>query len=106
MFTIMALSASEGFGVSGALQLLSIRFFCFSPSVWLLFSSIPFFLILNYLGFYKSERYKTLLKGKPKFMASDIASIMLTALFFLVTASFIFLGPIYAKDLLKDHCGR
>jgi uncharacterized membrane protein len=43
MLTIMALSASEAFAVAGTLQLLLIRFFCFSPSVWLMFSSTPFF---------------------------------------------------------------
>jgi hypothetical protein len=106
MLTIMALSASEAFAVAGTLQLLSIRFFCFSPSVWLMFSSTPFFLTMNYLLFYKSGRYKTLLKEKPKFLASNIASIILTGVFFLITASFIFWGPIYAKDLLQEYCGR
>lgn len=105
MLTIMALSASYSFPVAMILQIITIKN-CIVVDTWLMFLFVPFFILINYLYFIRSGRYKIILEKKPKILNSNLFSVFFVVLFFLITISFMFWGPIYAKELLLSHCGR
>ncbi|MCX2576353.1 hypothetical protein [Pedobacter sandarakinus] len=106
MLTIMALSASCSFPVGMILQIILIKKYCNIIDAWQLFLLIPFFILINYFYFFRSGRFKIILEKKPKILNSNLLSIFCVILFFLITISFMFLGPIYAKEFLVNHCGR
>ena len=57
---------------------------------------------LFYFKYYKSGRGKRIVeKEKPKFFGSNTASIILTILFFLISMSFLFLGPDIVREILE-----
>lgn len=105
LLTTMALSASEGFALSVTLSILLIKFFCFEMTNFLMFLPTCLFLLFNYFFFYKSGKAIEITKEKPMFFLNHKLSVIITLLFFIITLSFMFWGPIYTKYLLETYCG-
>jgi heme/copper-type cytochrome/quinol oxidase subunit 2 len=64
-----------------------------------------FLLLLNYLFVYKTGRNVEIVKEKPKFWRNNKLSVIITAIFFLVTTSLLFIGPILGRGIMENHCG-
>jgi hypothetical protein len=102
--TVFVLSVSEGFLINFLIQFLSANFYCESLSLWTMILVQLLIILINYLYFNKSGRAKKIVKLKPMFFSNHMLSIILTVLFFVVTSSFIFWGPIYLKTFLGVNC--
>lgn len=102
--TVFALSVSQGFVVNVIINLIIINKFCISLNEWIMIMFQLIILLLNYLYFNKSKLARKIIKQKPMFFGHNLLSIIITILFFIVTLSFMFWGPIYSKYLLRTHC--
>lgn len=106
LLTTLALSASLGFSVSVTFDIVLTRFFCFEMGKWVMLMIIVLFNLFNYLYFHKSGKAIKIVKEKPMFFSNHKKSIVITFLFFIVTLSFMFWGPIYIKYILETNCGK
>jgi len=102
--TIWVLSFAEGFFTSVVIDIFSIRFFCISLSKWIMMSIGIIFVFVNYLYFYRSERFKKIVETKPMFYSNNRVSVLLTSVFFIVLLSSMFWGPILSKNILDIFC--
>lgn len=103
LLTILALSASEAFATIGLLDILFIKTYCFPVGKWAMIFIVLLFVLFNYIVFFKSGRSQKIVKLKPKFFNNHRLSILLTFMFFIITISFIYWGPIFTNELL-DNC--
>lgn len=106
MLTILVISAAYSFPISIIIEIIVIKNYCISLPAWQMFLTTPFFVFVNYLSFYRNDRYKNILRKEPKFFGSNSLSIIITVLFFLIAFSFVFWGPIYTKNQLDTCCGK
>lgn len=100
--TYFALSASEGFLINAIIDIISLKYFCYNVNKW---SMIVLFLIilgLNYWYFGMLGKGKEIIKKKPLYFGNSQLSIICTILFFLISVSWLFWGPIYGKYLLEN----
>lgn len=56
---------------------------------------------INFLFFYRKDKGNGIIKMKPKFFNNQNISILLTAIFVIVSVSFLFWSPIYVRDVLS-----
>ncbi len=57
-------------------------------------------LILSYYYYYRNNKAIEVIKNRPKIFNSNVLSILLTILFFVLTASFLFWEPVYSKNII------
>ena len=103
MFTILAISATEGFILNIIVEVVSILYQCKQTNGVIWMGIICLANIFNYFYFYKSGRAIKIVKEKPMFFSNNQISIILTFLFFIVFATSIIWGSILTKHLL-DSC--
>ncbi|MDN3675581.1 hypothetical protein QWY99_21345 [Flavobacterium branchiarum] len=103
--TVFALSMSEGFVINFILNIISIHQYCYLIDKWIMIIVQLVVLIINYLFFNKSGKAIEITKEKPMFFFNHKLSVITTLLFFIITLSFMFWGPIYTKYLLETYCG-
>lgn len=100
--TVLALSFSEGLLINGIIDIIALKWFCYEVKVWLQFSTVLLIIFLNYLAYHRTKRAKEILRLKPSLINSRLLSIIFTWLFFLITLSWMFWGPIYGKYLISQ----
>ena len=101
--TLFTLSSSISFAIDFLIRYVLANKYCQSFGTWpsvLLFTLI---LAINYLIFNKDHKAREIVRSSPKYLGSNLLSVSVTVLFFLITTSFLFWGPIYLKDVL-DKC--
>lgn len=101
--TVLSLSFSQSLVINGTIDIIALKLYCYQIEVWIQFMITVIFIFLNYLIFHRTNRAKQIIKSKPKILNSKALSIIITISFFLITASWLFWGPIYGKHLL-DQC--
>ena len=100
--TVWALGAPSSFIINFSLDMGLAFFFGYTLSVFQMVSIAALLMLLFYFKYYKSGRGKQIVKKeKPKFFGSNTASIILTILFFLISMSFLFLGPDIVREILE-----
>lgn len=97
--TVLSLSFSQSLVINGTMDIIALKFYCYQIEVWIQFMITVFFIFINYLIFHRSGRAKQIVKSKPNILNSKGLSIIITILFFLITVSWLFWGPIYGKHL-------
>jgi len=102
---VFTLSVSESFLINGIINLICTKFFCYPLNKWTMIGILLLILLMNYL-YFNFNRRDVIVGNKPKLLGSHILSILITLLFFLITASFMFWGPIYTQLLLNSHCSK
>ncbi len=102
--TVFTLSVSESFFINNLILFFFAHFFCINIGKWTMIGITMLIILTNYLYFYRSGRMKEIVKTKPKFFNNHFISIIITILFFIITSSFIFWGPIYVKNILDGCC--
>lgn len=98
---IFTLSFSLSLLVNGLLSLIAAYAVDYNMSKYVMVSIFIIIVIVNYLIFYKSGKGKQLVKEKPKVLNSHKVSLLFTVIFFLITTSCLFWGPILVKILLE-----
>jgi hypothetical protein len=98
--TLLALSFSEGLLINGPIDILAIRLYCYQVPVWIQFSLTLILVLVNYLAFQTRGKAKSIIKEQPT-LVNKLFSVVITCAFFLITISWLFLGPIYGKHLLE-----
>ena len=100
--TVWALGVTSAFIINGLIDIPLAYFFSYTLSIFQLISITALLMLLFYFKYYKSGRGKQIVKKeKPKFFGSNTASIILTILFFLISMSFLFLGPDIVREILE-----
>ncbi len=95
--TVLALSFSEGLFINGIADIIALKWFCYEIKVWVQFTTLLLIIVYNYLVYHRTGLAKEIIKEKPTIINSKELSISIAWLFFLITASWLFWGPIYGK---------
>ena len=101
--TNFMLSFSESLLVNAIIDILSIKWFCYNLGTWPRVLVFVFILGVNYLVYQRSRKSRAIIAAKPTIFGNRKFSIAFTLVFFLITTSWMFWGPIYGKNLL-DNC--
>jgi hypothetical protein len=101
--TVFTLSMSESFVVTSLIDFFFAYFYCILIGKWVMIGITLLIIIINYFYFYRSGKMKEIVKAKPKFYNNHFISVIMTILFFIISCSFMFWGPIYVKNIL-DGC--
>ena len=100
--TIIALSFSEGLLINGMADIIALKWFCYEIKVWMQFTVILLIIFCNFLLYHISGRAKEIIKEHPTIFNNKAISIFITWLFFLITVSWLFWGPIYGKYIFSQ----
>lgn len=99
--TILALGFSQSLLINAAIDAISLKWFCHEIHVGIQFAILILVVYVNYLFYQKTGRVKEIISKKPLIGGSKRASVVITVLFFLITVSWLFWGPLYGKVLLS-----
>ena len=99
--TVLALSCSEGLLINGIADIIALKWYCYEIKVWVQFIGVFVIICCNYLVYHRTENAKEIIRIKPCIGRNRTLSIAITWLFFLLTTSWLFCGPIYGKYLLS-----
>jgi hypothetical protein len=102
----MALSASEGFLLDGLIDIIALKLFCYDVSKWIMLGILGIILFINFGIFYNTGKGSEIVKQKPSLLGSRKISIFFVLTFFLISISWLFWGPIYAKHILNPVTTR
>ena len=97
---VFTLSFSLSLFVNGIFNLVTIHFANFALPPSIMIGTFIIIGLVNYFVYYRKGKGMRLVKRKPRFFNSHRITIILTLLFFLVTTSFLFWGPIYLKSMI------
>jgi hypothetical protein len=100
--TVLALSFSQSLLVNGILDAIALNGFCYKIGKWVMIGIGVLIIISNYIYYHKNGKGKEVIEEKPIMADNRSLSIAITWLFFLITASWMFWGPIYGKYLLSQ----
>lgn len=100
--TILALSFSQSLLINGAMDIVALNFFCYEIKVAVQFSILLLIIFLNYFLYHEKGKAYDIIKENPTIGTSKTLSIFVTIVFFLMTTSWLFWGPIYGKYLLSQ----
>lgn len=99
--TLLSLSACEGLLINAPIHIIALKRYCYQIPVWIEFSLVLLVVYCNYLVLLKSGKAKKIIRAKP-ILKNQFLSELLTCLFFLISISWLFWGPIYGKYLLEN----
>lgn len=99
--TLFSLSATLGFIFNGVLDAIHIVVFCRVFGKWSMISVFLFILGTNYYYFKILNKELEIINEQPMFFGNEKISKTLSLLFFLVSISWLFWGPILGKYLLS-----
>ncbi len=97
---IFTLSFSLALLINGLLNIILAHTINYALDKYGMFGIFAFVACINYLLFYRSGKAKKIVNEQPKFLNNHKLSIVLTILFFLITASFLFWEAGYVGGVL------
>ena len=98
----LALGACESFLLAGVLQICSLKYFCFDIDFRVFFILAVLLCAVNYWYYIIKENGEEVIDAKPSYFNSQRLSAFISLLFFLITVSWMFWGPIYSKHLIEN----
>jgi len=99
--TVLGLSFNQGLLVNAAIDIISLKLFCYTLSVWMQVAIVVLIIYSNYHVYHQRGKAHEITTEKPIIANSRGLSITLTWLFFIITSSWLFWGPVYGKYLLS-----
>ncbi len=99
--TVFALSFSESLLLEFIIQVIFAHYYCYFFSTWQLVSMGVVLLIINYFIFIKSGISKKIVRSSPPFVINQRFTKAFVILFFIITVSFLFWGPILMKAMFE-----
>jgi len=103
--SILSLSFNQAIVINGILDISFLKLFCFQIAVWFQFTLSMAIAYINYLRYNKSNIGKEFVNQSPRTIKISKLSLALTILFFLITVSWLFWGPIVGRDILINCKG-
>lgn len=100
--TCFAISASEGFLINGVIKFLFIKFYCINVDKWYSIGVFCVILVLNYWNYIHKGIGRKIVKEQPRLFNNIRISKVFTIVFFVISVSWLFWGPIYHKHLLEN----
>lgn len=100
--TVLAIGFIQSLLINGFLDIVALKWFCYQIPVLIQFSILLLIIYLNYLAYHRTGKAKEIVKQKPVIGNNKNLSIAISILFFLVSVSWLFWGPIYGKYLLNQ----
>ena len=100
---IFTLSFSLSLFVNGLIDIILTYSTNYTMGNWEMISIFVAIMIVNYLLFIRTGKSKQIVNEQPKFFNNHKLSIALTIIFFIITTSFLFLVPIYVRDILTTR---
>jgi hypothetical protein len=100
--TILAFSFCQSLFVNGLIDLITLKWFCYQIPVWPQFMIVLAMIYFNYLGFIRNGNAKKITVTQPTLMKNRGISIIVSLLFFFISISYLFWGPIYGRHLLSQ----
>src|SRR5690606_25420742 len=104
--TCLALGASESFLLSGIIQIVSVKYFCYYVDYRILFGIAVVLCAINCWYYMMKRKGEEVIEKKPLFFESKRLSVTLTIIFFIITISYLFWGAIYLEYLLENCRGE
>ncbi len=95
------MSASQGFIITGIIELVSILTFCQSIGKWPMIAVHVILLVVNFTT-YNSGKLETIVKDEPLFFRNRKISVVITMIFFLTSIAWLFFGAVLGKHLLEN----
>lgn len=102
LLTTLVLSFSEALLINGIMQILAAHIYCVFLNSWSLVFVAILLNVFNYFYFHRNGKAIIIVKKKPMLFSNHRVSIILTILFCLTTASFLFWPPVYAKHIIEN----
>ena len=100
--TVWALGATFAFIINFSLDMVLAYFFGYTLGRFQILSITILLVIFFHFKYDRSGRGKRIVKKeKPKFLGSNIASIILTILFFLISISFFLFSEDVVREILE-----
>ena len=100
--TVLGLSFNLALLINGAMDLVSLKFFCCQINIWIQIAVVAFIIYSVYKIYHHTGKAKEITTKKPVISNSRGLSVAFTWLFFIITSSWLFWGPIYGKYLLSQ----
>jgi len=100
---IFTLSFSLALLINGLLNILLAYTINYALGSYEMIGIFVMLLGMNYLLFYRKGKAKKIIQEQPKFFCNHKISIILTILFFLITASFLFWEAGYVGNILGSR---
>lgn len=100
--TVLALGFSQSLLVNGIIDTIALTGYCYKIGKWFMIGIAILMIYSNYLIFHRTGKAQEIIKEKPSIGNSKRLSIVITWIFFLITVSWLFWGPIYGKYLLSQ----
>ena len=97
-----SLSASQGFLVNGIIDFIALKFYCYNIDKWPMIIIGLIIFGMNYFYYGKMNKGKEIVAMKPTFFNNRPFSIISSILFFLISLSWLFWGPLVGKTLLEN----
>ena len=101
LVTILGLGFLQAIIPNAILQIIFLKLYCVHFGAWRHFLITIIVVIINYFLYIKSGRLKKIIKTQPKIANSKRLSLVVVIAFFIVTASYLFWGPIYTKAIFE-----
>jgi hypothetical protein len=101
--TILALSFSESLLINGVAEIVALKWSCYQINIWVQITVAALLIYLNYIVYFKTGKFKSLIKEEPAIANSNALSIFATWLFFLITTSWLFWGSICKLPFISGH---
>ncbi len=94
--TIFCLGFSFGYPLFCVVNFI-LAFFCLETDLFLYITIIASPMLVLYLLYWKTARYKIVIRKKPMFLNSHIKTKIIVGIFFFISVSFMFWGAPLAK---------
>lgn len=101
---VFCLSLMQSFIINGFLNIVSILLFCYNISKWPMVGVLIAIVIMNYRIYYSSGKMDRIIVEEPKLFNSNVASVILSVVFFLFSLVMIVTAPFYSKYLIERFC--
>lgn len=98
---VYTLGFTEGLFVNGLLKILLANFFCLGYGKWIGLGIAAAIIVFNYFFYIQGGRGKNIINEKSAASLSK-PSMLLTALFTILSVSFLFWGSGYVRDVLNN----
>ena len=100
--TVLGLAFSCALLVNGVIDLVALKYYCYQVEVWVQFSIVLLIIGILYLIYHKTGKAKKVVANRQFIFNSSVVSAIATLLFFLLTLSWLFWGPIYGRSILES----
>jgi len=99
---VFTLGFTEGLFVNALLKIFLANSFCFGYGKWIGLGIASAIIVFNYFFYIQGGRGKKIIDEKSQSTSLSKLSMLVTALFAILSVSFLFWGSFYVRDILAN----